>query len=285
MMAMEEEAKYVYPLLDAGVETLPSLPGVVKRYRGCIRGMPVDIAISGIGGVFAAMATTAVLTNSADVAAVFSCGCSGAHMPEQRAGDIVIGETVVPLSAEVVTREGKSRLCGVRCSMLDDATHDFPADPLLLRLSKEAARTHVCNEGSKQAVRKTRIDVGAIGSSDVWRQAPAVIKQVSQSSGSLCEEMEAHAVAQVCKTFGVPFVAIKDVANSEINPEDIQLEPTHAVVPESCVVGLAAAQVTARTIGLLADDVQARQSLEEQRAGKRVGAPSDAAPATKRVAA
>ena len=45
-----------------------------------------------------------------------------------------------------------------------------------------------------------------------------------------------------------PFLAIKDVANSEIHPEEIQLEPTHAVVPDTCQVGLAAALVTARTV-------------------------------------
>ena len=88
----------------------------------------------------------------------------------------------------------------------------------------------------------------------MWRQSPSVIEQTHELSGSACEEMEAHAVAQVCRTFGVPFLAIKDVANSEIHPEPIQLEPTDSVVPESCQVGVNACRVTARVLSLIAND-------------------------------
>ena len=52
-----------------------------------------------------------------------------------------------------------------------------------------------------------RIDHGIVGSGDAWRQSPAVIHDVHDKTGSLCEEMEAHAVAQVADRFEVPFVA------------------------------------------------------------------------------
>jgi len=287
MVAMEEEAQYLYPMMDAGAETLPEAAGIVKSTRGTMHGMPVDIVVSGIGAVYAAMATTAALMQQRDTrSCIISCGCSGAHLCEQVAGDIVLGKSVVPLSAEVITRDGRPRLAGVRCSMLDAPTYGFEADAGLLGLAKEAA-LNLRDEGvitTEGGRRKPRIDVGVVGSSDVWRQSPAVIKQTNLLSGSCCEEMEAHAVAQVCHTFGVPFVAIKDVANSEIHPEEIQLEPTHSVVPDSVQVGLAAAQVTARTIGLMAKELpMVKESPGASRAGKRRNA-APAAAAGKRTA-
>jgi len=248
MVAMEEEAQFFYPLLDEQVEQ-ESIRGIVKTVRGKLNGISIDVVISGIGAVYAAAAMTAALT-SGPADAVISCGCSGAHMPEQRMGDIVIGSRVVPLSAEVVDRHGKSRLAGVRCSMLDEATMGFDADPELLRVATEAAKSVRDEIGS--AAHAPRVDVGIVGSSDVWRQSPEVIGQCYTAHKTLCEEMEAHALAQVCRIFGVPFVAIKDVANSEIHPEPIQLDPTHSIVPETCEVGRHAALVTARTLSLLA---------------------------------
>merc|ERR1712087_38759 len=172
MVAMEEEAQFIYPLCSGLVE-LPKQLGIVKCTRGTLGGLSVDIVISGIGAVYAAMATTAVLLQG-PVSAVISCGCAGAHLPEQVAGDIVLGERVVPLSAEVIMRDGKSRHSGIRCSMLDSATYSYMADPQLLRLAAAAA-AEVCDEdrsakevdSSKQFSRTTRVDVGTVGSSDV----------------------------------------------------------------------------------------------------------------------
>ena len=57
---------------------------------------------------------------------------------------------------------------------------------------------------------------------------------------------------QVCHQFGVPFLAIKDIANSELAPEVIQLEPTHHIVPDEVRVGHHAALVTAETLRRIA---------------------------------
>ena len=66
--------------------------------------------------------------------------------------------------------------------------------------------------------------------------------------------MEAGAVAQVAHSFGVPFLAIKDIANNELNPEPLQLEPEHTVEDQCTGVklGLAAAEVTVGVIALCA---------------------------------
>jgi len=277
MYAMEEEAQFFYRYLT-NQRDLEPVAGTVRKVRGEIDGLTVDVIITGIMAVHAAMATTATLTEaSAD--AVLSVGCSGAHLPEQATGDIVIGKNVVPLAAEVISSTGKSRLCGVRCSMRDSATMAFDADELLLRLGTAAAesvRDSIAREG---AAHVPRVDVSTVGSSDVWRQSPAIIAQTHANSGSACEEMEAHAVAQVCQAFGTPFLAVKDIANSEINPEPIQLEPTHSLVPGACQVGVNAGRVAAKLLGLMAadDDYLARcATAGATRAAKRGRAPATA---------
>ena len=154
--------------------------------------------------------------------------------------------------------------------MTEEHLKAFAAHPRLLELATEAAHAVSAEIGREKsstasgasagasagapAVSAPRVDVGAVGSSDVWRQSPALIEQTHAAHQTLCEEMEAHALAQVCRVFEVPFVAIKDVANSEIHPEPIQLEPTDHIVPETCQVGVHAARVTARALEAIADE-------------------------------
>ena len=201
--------------------------------------------ISGIGAVYAASATTAALL-SGPYAAVLSCGCSGAHVVGQKMGDLVLGAQVRPLDPVVVARDGAVQYSGVRYSMTTKGTTSWAADGRLLELAKGAA----------EAVRQShapgmRVDVGTVGSGDAWRQSPDLITTIATAHGTLCEEMEAHAVAQVCHTFGIPFIAIKDIANSELEPTGVQLEPEHHVVPDEVQVGLNAAKVAAETIQAL----------------------------------
>ena len=76
MCAMEEEATYLRDRMDDCSEV--PLTGAMRRTRGTIGGVTVDLVISGIGGVYATMATTAAILDQKPTA-VFSCGCSGAH--------------------------------------------------------------------------------------------------------------------------------------------------------------------------------------------------------------
>lgn len=209
--------------------------------------MQVDIVISGIGAVWAASATTAALLSGGKADAIISCGCSGAHVVGQKMGDMVLGAQVKPLDARVIAADGTLTYSGVRFSMTTKGTTSWEADPTLLALATTAA-----HEVRATHAPEMRIDVGVVGSGDAWRQSVRVIHEVHEQADTLCEEMEAHAVAQVASHFKVPFVAIKDVANSELAPEDIQLEPSHHIVPESCKVGYHAALVTESVVRMLA---------------------------------
>ena len=111
MCAMEEEARYLRDRMNDCSEV--PLTGAMRRTRGTIGGVMVDLVISGIGGVYATMATTAAILDRKPIA-VFSCGCSGAHVRELRMGDVVLASEVKPLDAVVLERSGKVRLVRVR---------------------------------------------------------------------------------------------------------------------------------------------------------------------------
>jgi len=247
MVAMEEEAQYLRPLLG-DVHTI-DMPGVYgdKCSRGYVGDAEVDIVISGIGAVWAASATTAALLSGGKADAVISCGCSGAHVSGQKMGDVVLGASVMPLDPQVISSDGTMTYSGVRFSMTTKGTMQWAADPQLLKVATAAA--HEVKEARAPGM---RIDVGVVGSGDAWRQSVKLIREVHEHTNSLCEEMEAHAVAQVAARFDVPFVAIKDIANSELEPEDIQLEPSHHIVPDTCKVGYNAALVTDAAVRRLA---------------------------------
>eukprot|EP00964_Phaeocystis_antarctica_P007238 scaffold3930_cov68-Phaeocystis_antarctica.AAC.1 len=106
MCAMEEEAWYLRDRMNDCSEV--PLTGAMRRTRGTIGGVVVDLVISGIGGVYATMATTAAILDRKPIA-VFSCGCSGAHVRELRMGDVVLASEVKPLDAVVLERSGKVR--------------------------------------------------------------------------------------------------------------------------------------------------------------------------------
>ena len=85
MCAMEEEARHLRDRMDDCSEV--PLTGAMRRTRGTIGGVTVDLVISGIGGVYATMATTAAILDQKPTA-VFSCGCNGAHVRDLRMGDV-----------------------------------------------------------------------------------------------------------------------------------------------------------------------------------------------------
>ena len=247
MVAMEEEAQFLRPMLTNTTDL--NVIGLQGCSRGYVGGLTVDIIISGIGAVFASSATTkALMLEPAAPAAVLSCGCAGAHVEDQRMGDIVLGEDVVPLDPVVTARNGSRRLSGVRFTMTEPATLTWPADEELLGLSRIAATSVV--ERLSVDGRPPLVTIGTVGSGDAWRQSPSLINEIHNEYSTVCEEMEAHAVAQVCAQHDVPFLAIKDIANSELVPEGEQLMPEDTVT--NVKTGLNAALVTYETLVLLA---------------------------------
>jgi adenosylhomocysteine nucleosidase len=190
---------------------------VWRRTRGRLDGVPVELLVCGIGLVSAAAATGALLSATAvKPRAVINYGCAGAHRDDIALGDVVIGTRTAYVTSMIILPDGSERhqifAHGAR-DYADGAA--LPSDPQLLMLAIQAASELVL-PAWPGAARPPRVYQGTIASCDLWTQHVERIRAMHGLHGSLCDEMEAAAIAQVCATFGVPFLPLKDISDNQL---------------------------------------------------------------------
>lgn len=210
--AMDTEAVHLRRRLADPAEEPLSL---WRRTHGLVGDVQVELIVCGIGLINAAAATTAACLDGKP-RAILNYGCSGAHRDDIDCGDVVIGERVIHFSSYFVEPDGALRYTGFRIGADDHEHFDtLPGDPDLLARARSAA-AELDLPAWPGIGHPPRMHVGGVGSADIWTQHGETIRGLHGTHGSLCEEMEAAAVAQVAATFGVPFLAVKDISNNEL---------------------------------------------------------------------
>lgn len=249
--AMESEAVHLRRMLGA-VQELP-----LARWRrscGTLDGVNVEIVVSGIGMVNAAAATTALCVLESP-RAVLSYGCSGAHHTGVYTGDVVLGSAVAHFTSYVLQADGVRRHTGFGNEPGGEGdptavkrTLTLPADPTLLALARAASVDLPLPRWPGRA-EAPQVHEGVVASADVWTQHADSIRALHEEFGSLCEEMEAAAIAQVCARFGLPFLAVKDISNNELHAlTDLTAPGGSVLVHVEDEVGRRAAHVVAALI-------------------------------------
>ena len=187
-----------------------------RRTRGVMAGRAVEVLVSGIGLVNAAAATAALLAG-ARPRALLNYGCAGAHREDLALGDVVLASRVVHPSSHIVRPDGGRLYKGFWYDVEGQRVEveAIPADPDLLALAARVAEGVVLPPWPG-AGRAPRVEVGTVASADVWTQHGESIRALHRVHGSVCEEMEAAAIAQVAAIFGVPLLAVKDISNNEL---------------------------------------------------------------------
>lgn len=71
---------------------------------------------------------------------------------------------------------------------------------------------------------KGQVVTGVISSADSWNNQIDRMLYLNELNGSSCEEMESNSVAQVCKTYDVPYLGIRILSNTGIYGEDFNPE-------------------------------------------------------------
>ena len=211
--AMDLEAVHLRRrLTDAREEPI----GRCRRTRGRIGVTAVDLIVSGIGLINAAAATSALCALDPPTV-LLNYGCAGAHRDDLRPGDVVLAERIMHVSAHVILPNGERQPTGFDYHVGEKRTQTeaITADRALLDQARAAAdRAEIpCWPGSDEP---PRVLVGTVASADVWTQHGESIRTMHDRYGSLCEEMEAAAAAQVAAMYGIPFLAIKDISNNEL---------------------------------------------------------------------
>ena len=250
IVAMRSELQHL-----PGLPHLPDEPGPEAPWPSITwkhGDLEITLVECGIGMIRAAAATEAmIIAHQLDV--VLNFGCTGAHDRQINVGDVVIGTRSVSHTSMVIAPDGTSRFD------LHNGEKPPPAgqtgvasDPGMLAVARMAAEGWVPEPwvGAPVDQPAPRVHEGVVASADVWTQAHDAIAALSLRHQSLCEDMEAAAIATVATLHGVPFLTIKDISNNELQQATI-FDPALEHLPES-EVGRRAATLTGRIIDRLA---------------------------------
>lgn len=212
------------------VHTLRAHPPIANESRDIwhyhrfeISGLPVVALRAGMGMVNAAAATERLITDHAP-AAVLNYGCAGAHRREIMPGDLVLGEGVVNHTAMQILKDGSERYTGFGYDVVGERMDaaDLATDAELLAIARKVAADFAGEPWPGTlfwprdiARRAPVVHSGVVASADIWTQAPARLDVLHARHRSLCEDMEAAAIAQVCARHHLPFLTVKDISNNE----------------------------------------------------------------------
>lgn len=221
--AMESEIAYMTTKLkDPETVTIGNwsyVTGFLGKYSE-----PVIISRTYQGMVNAAAATSIALTGFAP-RAVINQGLCGGHDKAFHRGDIVLGEKAVMMSAVEYSyapegagiREAESVPLPIevfrRNEGVTGTVTEFPCDEELLAAAEQAACTF-------SARGESIIARGVLGSADEWNNQLDRIALLRKRCNTASEDMETAAVAQLCLSYGIPFLGIRILSNSIVNGEE-----------------------------------------------------------------
>lgn len=255
VVAMEAELRHLVERVTVARE---ATDGIWLDRHATVDGVPLVLVCSGMGMVNAAAATERLIGRHAP-RAVLNFGCSGAHRRDILPGDVVIGERSVNHGAVHILPDGSELYTGVAYEIGGEtmAPSDLASDPGLLALAGEAADGWRPEPWPREAgwpaaipYRAPEVHAGAVASADIWTQAHARLDLLHGRHGTLCEDMEAAAIAQVCARHGVPFLPLKDISNNEFHAAT-DIDGAFAAFP-AAEVGKRAAALLLRLVGRMA---------------------------------
>jgi adenosylhomocysteine nucleosidase len=216
--------------------------------------VPLIALCSGIGMVNAAAGTEHLIGTYAP-RAILNLGCAGAHRRDILPGDVVVGDGTVHHGAVHILASGEEFFPGAEYQVTGEtvASTELATDPGLRGLAVDAAEGWTpepwplgLNLPAEMETRTPRVHVGRVASADIWTQFHERIDSLHARHGSLCEDMEAAAIAQVCGRHGVPFLTVKDISNNEFHALT-ELQGDIEVLP-AAEIGRRSAALLLRTI-------------------------------------
>lgn len=213
IVAMDAELIHLTAL--TGGETVRD--GVWTDVRITVGDLPVIATRCGIGMVAAAAATERSI-DTFGPSALLNFGCTGAHRRDLLPGDVVIGTACVNHARVKILPDGTERFddSGYHIEGEQLIPSVVPCDPVLRQRAATVARGWAPQPWPVgDPPRPPLVTEGVVASADVWTQAPERIERLHARHESLCEDMEAAAIAQICALHDLPFLTIKDISNNE----------------------------------------------------------------------
>lgn len=215
--AMEIETDYLIGQLeDAACVTVGNwkfYTGFLGKYKE-----PVIVSRTYQGMVNASADTTLGLTYFAPKA-VINQGIAGGHDTNIHLGEIVIGERVVPMGA--VMQKFGAKGAGIDPLGFDSLELEIYDKA---KEKNEKVLDFFCDKELVELAERVQTDIrthrGVLGSADEWNNQIDWIAVMRERYQTAAEDMESAAVAQICRSYGVPFIGIRIISNSIVNGED-----------------------------------------------------------------
>lgn len=171
---------------------------------------------AGIGKVNAAM-TAELLIREYNVDAIIFTGVAGGINPDLRIGDIIISERVLHHDLGKITPQD--------FQVWD--TLGYVADSTLIYLARQATERVIFDSLPRVLTDETylpEVVTGIIATGDQFIASEKKRVWIEKTLKADCVEMEGAAVAQVCVTYGVPFVIIRSLSDLANESADVDFE-------------------------------------------------------------
>ncbi len=165
-------------------------------FQGTVEGYPVAVCNTGMGLTNTVIALSAAL-DALDPCAVLSQGTAGAHVEWLRVGDIVCADSFVYGDS----RKGDQPLA---VEVLGEMVNSLPAHAHFVEIGRKHGRP-----------------IGTVMSGYAWNTDPAHLHRCHKHYGSLCEEMEDAAAAQVCYERGIPHGSLRVISNNHLREDGV----------------------------------------------------------------
>ncbi|MDQ2785977.1 MAG: 5'-methylthioadenosine/S-adenosylhomocysteine nucleosidase [Chloroflexota bacterium] len=187
--------------------------------------MPLVLTTCWVGMVAAAAATEATIAHYTPCA-ILNYGCTGAHRDDLMLGDVVVGTACIAYDHGRLRPGGAFEHTPKRLRA-DDKTKiaAFPASAALLAVAESVAESSRWQREAwpeahwPQDVphRAPHVWFGPVASADRFTQDADALRALHTRHATLCEDMEAAAIAQICALHDVPFLTVKDISNNEFH--------------------------------------------------------------------
>lgn len=200
--ALDEELDVLREYFNPdAVKTVANYDFYISGYKG----NEIILSNTGVGIINATVATTVGISEFRPTLLV-NQGCAGAHTPDIKNGDLIIGESSVYINNFYThpkrAGEGSNSLEWYPCKR----SYAVRSTPKYVSLANSLAF-----DGKKY--------VGILGSGDIFSKEVDRINYMHGLFGELCEDMESIAALKVCESFCVDRLALRIISNNEITLE------------------------------------------------------------------
>ncbi len=185
---------------------------------GKIGNRDIVLVEAGIGKVNAARVTQ-ILIDKFNIQSIINVGVAGCANDELEIGDIVIGKRIIQHDFDI-TAFGHPK------GFINNIGEYVESDSKLIEKFEQTV--------SKISNNKFKIKIGTIATGDIFCTEPKMKEKIRKKFNADAIEMEAGAIAQVCKLDNIPFIIIRSISDNPNGKNEITFDQYLKMASKRC---------------------------------------------------